>query len=177
MMDTIVVPKFYKGASYVVMFFASLFCLMLLFILPFAFAEPALLLGVFIMSGVVLYSFSSFRFMKKGLGEGQVFRIRFKDFIKVNAFVVLFFVLQSFVGITDILLQKELLTRLVDTILSQNSESFSQLTPAQLKDLKKELISSVQIVIWVFLLYAAILATHVIYTFRLLKKNNHLFAG
>jgi hypothetical protein len=176
-MNTVAVTGWYKVASYVLMFFASFFSLMLLFILPFAFAESALLLGVFILAGVVLYSFSSFRFMKKGLGEGYVFRGRFKDFIKVNAFVVLFFVLQSFVGITDILLKKDLLNQLVDTILSQNSESFSQLTPAQLKDLKNELISSVEIVIWVFLIYAAILTTHVIYTFRLLKKYNHLFAG
>jgi hypothetical protein len=175
-MNTIAVARLYKIASYVLLFFASFFSLMLLFILPFAFAEPALLLGVFIIAGVVLYSFSSFRFMKKGLGEGHVFRNRYKDFIKVNAFVVLFFVLQSFVGITDILLKKELLNQLIDTILSQNSESFSQLTPAQLKELKKELLASFQIVVWVFLIYAVILTAHVIYTFRLLKKNNHLFA-
>jgi len=176
-MNQIVVAGWYKIASYVLMFFASFFSLMLLFILPFAFAEPALLLEVFILAGVVLYSFSSFRFMKKGLGEGHVFRSRLKDFIKVNAFVVLFFVIRSFVGITDILTKKELLTQLVDTFLSQNSESFSQLTPAQLKELKKELVSSVEIVIWVFLIYAAILTAHVIHSFRLLKKNNHLFIG
>jgi hypothetical protein len=176
-MNTIASVRVYKIASYVLLFFASFFSLMLLFILPFAFAEPALLLGVFILTGVVLYSFSSFRFMKKGLGEGYIFRSRFKDFIKVNAFVVLFFVVQSIVGITDILLKKELLNQVVDTILSQNKESFSQLTPTQLKEFKMELIASIQIVVWVLLIYAAILTAHVIYTFRLLKKNNHLFAG
>jgi hypothetical protein len=176
-MNNTIGSRLYLIASYLLIVFAAFFTLMLLFVLPFAFAEPALLFGFFILTGVVLYSFSSFQFIKKGLEKGQILKARHKDFIKVNGYVVFFFVIQSFVGITDLLMKQAMLDQVVETILSQNKESFSALSPMQIKELKVQLISSLHVVMWVFLGYAVILALHVIYTFRLLKKNNHLFAG
>lgn len=165
----------YNVISYIVIVFAVLLVIFILFILPFALIEPALLFTLFVLVGVVLYSFSSFRFMQKGLNKNFVFRAGFSDFIKVNAFVTLFFLFQSFYGLSELLMNREILNKLLDVFINENKAIISSLPPSEQKIFRYQVLISARVSIWVFFSYNLFLLFHVISSFLLIQKNARLF--
>lgn len=166
---------FYTILSYLNLAFAALMVASILLILPFALSQPAMLFGVFVLTGVVLYSFSSFRFLQKGLRKNYVFRKGFRDFIKVNAFVALFFLVQSFVGLFDMVLNKNIINNLIENFLIQTSDIAAKMSKAELKILKDNLTNTLFILLWIFIIYNLCLLIHILFTFRFMKKNPQLF--
>lgn len=65
---------------------------MSLFALLIALSNPALLLSLFVIVAVVIYSFSSFIFLVKGIDQQRVLKSGLQDLIKVNAYVAIIFV-------------------------------------------------------------------------------------
>ena len=157
----------YRILSYLLILVASFIGLGVVMLLTAAFANPALLLSVFIASGVVLYSFSSFQFLNKGIIRNQKMKPGKKDFIKVNAYVALFFgVMNLFQSVTLIAEPK-----VINQILDQLSTGFQQQMPmnaAQLHGLVKG-------VLYFLMIYATLLIVHIQLTFRLLKRYAGVF--
>jgi len=166
---------FYTILTYFNLVFATLMVTSIILILPFAFSQPALLFQVFLLTGVVLYSFSSYRFMQKGLKQSQPFRTGFSDFIKVNAFVALFFIFHSLAGLLELIINKDMIYRFMETFSTQTSDVISDMTPAEQKKFKGAFVSIMYSVIWVLILYNLSLLTHVLFSFRFIKKNPQLF--
>lgn len=155
--------------SYVGLVLAALLALAVLPTFFIALANPSLLLSVFMLVGVVLYSFSSFAFLINGIDANRQLALRRKDFIKVNAYVTLVFAFLNLAQAITIISNPGLLAEL----LSRASEVSGQVADAKMLGLMKQVLRGL---IWFLLLYGLLLLAHVQITFRLLKQYAHLFS-
>ena len=164
----------YKIASYVLMLVAGLFSMVVLFTLPIGLANPPFLLGIFSILGVVLYSFSSFQFLSKGINKGHIFRKGFKDFIKVNAYVSLFFFLQSFISSLNIIIDREMWNKIIAEMQQFQSGMTANLSPQELIRINEQMKLFMQFGVWIVLAYSILLLLHILATLHLLKKRQNL---
>src|SRR5829696_2555663 len=86
----------YKIVTYLLLPIGSLLGLFTLIALLFALGNMAMLLSLFITGATVIYIFSSFVFLRKGIERSVVSKKFLKDLIKVNAYVALFFAIMGF---------------------------------------------------------------------------------
>lgn len=158
----------YRVISYVLIIVAGFLGFASLFALLIALANPALLLYVFIVAAVVLYSFTSFQFLQTGIRQGHSFRPGYKDFIKVNGYVSLVFVVQVVLSFIIIQTNPKLLQEQVNQVAAMQGPA-NQL-PA---DLRFKMMHAMN---WALFVYALVLGYHIFSTFRLLRKHAQLFA-
>jgi hypothetical protein len=157
----------YRILSYLLLPVASFIGIGVLMLLMGAFSNPAILLSVFVAGGVVLYSFSSFQFLTKGINRSHKLKPGRKDFIKVNAYVALFFgVMNLFQSVTLIADSK-----ILNEVLGQVEKGFPQEMPFK----KEQLYEIVRGMLYFLLIYAIALVIHVQLTFRLLRKFATVF--
>jgi membrane protease YdiL (CAAX protease family) len=156
----------YRIFSYFLLIIAAFLGIGLLAVLFIALANPAMLLNVFVAAAVVMYSISSFLFLINGIDGKKQLKPGLKDFIRVNAFVALFFcVMNIFQSVTVIM---------NPSILGEAINQMPQLTTGQ--QLPKDTILKVlRGSMWFLLFYSLILMAHIQICFRLLKQYSHLF--
>ena len=159
--------KVYRLISYLLIFVAFFIGMGVLMLLVGAFANPAILFSVFIAAGVVLYSFSSFQFLNKGIRGGQKMKPGRKDFIKVNAYVALFFGVMNIVQTITIMMEPTVLKQIITQVaaMPESGKMFSE----------NQLYSVMQTLMWFLLIYAIALVVHIQFTFRLLKTYAFVF--
>jgi hypothetical protein len=160
---------YYRIVSYVLIVIAGLLGLVDLFSLVVALSNPFLLLSVFILTGVIIYSFTSFSFLLKGIQGGRQCKPTLKDWIKVNAYVSVAFGL---------------------LVLVQNISFFSN--PANMTDVLKQVndmqgklktpgvstqavIGTLKGVLYFMIVYALLLLSHVFITLRLVRDYGRVF--
>lgn len=153
----------YRIFSYILIVIAAFFGIASLFGLLMALVNPALLIDLFVIISVVIYSITSFVFLQKGISFNSPLQPRLKDLIKVNAYVAIIFVgicIFQFIAIISnpSLLQAEPSMQVFGTTLS-----------------KTLVLKMVKIRIWFMLIYSLILGLHILQTFRYLKEYAHLF--
>ncbi|HMO31897.1 MAG TPA: hypothetical protein PKE63_01530 [Lacibacter sp.] len=105
--------------------------------------------------------------MRKVVQQGKPFRPGFKDFIKVNGYVSLVFVVQMVLSYIAVQANPQLMQEQIRQVAEMQG-SANQL-PAGM------LLKMMHIMIWVLFLYALLLGYHVFTTFRLLRQHAHLF--
>jgi hypothetical protein len=167
----------YQIVSYLLVLAAGFLGFILLFILPAALSNPAMLFGVFIIVGVVLYSFTSFRFLKQGLMREQFFRKRFKDLIKVNGYVSVFFVAQTFFVFGGLMMKQDLLYKSVEELFQNPPAGLSEFSKAEQNQIQIKMVKALKIAGWCMFVYAALLTFHLLNTFQFIKRKNHLFSA
>jgi hypothetical protein len=157
---------FYRIFSYFLLIIAAFLGIGLVAVLFIALANPSMLLNVFVGAAVVLYTISSFMFLINGIDGKKQLKPGLKDFIRVNAFVALFFcVMNIFQSITVIM---------NPSVLGEAMNQMPQLTNGQ--QLPKEtILKVVKGAMWLLLIYSIILLAHIQICFRLLKQYAHLF--
>ncbi len=165
----------YTILSYINLVFAIWMGFGILNVLPIAFSQPAFLFQLFLFAGVVLYSFSSFRFLQKGLRKGYVFQNGFKDFIKVNSFVTLFYILEIFLIFFFINYFNDLFNNSINDNLSKNSNLLTEMDPEFQKIIGGDLASFLYNFFSVLFLNCLLLFFHILFSFRFIKKNPQLF--
>jgi hypothetical protein len=153
--------KTYRIISYLLIVVAFFIGLGVMMLLGAAFSNPAILLSVFVAAAVVLYSFSSFQFLNKGIRGGQKLKPGRKDFIKVNAYVSLFFGVMNLVQTITIIAEPALLREVINQVAAMPASgmNFS----------KDQLFNIMQGLVWFLLIYAVALVVHIQFSFRLLK--------
>jgi hypothetical protein len=158
----------YRIFSYVLIVIAAFFGIASLFALLMALVNPALLLSVFVIIAVVIYSIASFVFLQKGINSNQPLQPRLKDWIKVNAYVAIVFVGMNIFQSVALINNPNLL-----------QEAMKQATGMQAfaSPLSETLVlKMIKAIIWFMLIYSVILGIHILQTFRYLKEYAHLFA-
>jgi hypothetical protein len=148
----------YRIISYLLIVVAGFIALAVITMLGVAFSNPAALLSVFLAGGVVLYSFASFQFLTKGITKGQTMKPGRKDFIKVNAYVTLFF------GVMNLIQAITLIIYPVD--LKEVANQFTQIPTGGSGFSLEQMMKAI---LWFLLIYALALIVHVQLTFRLLR--------
>ena len=90
-----------------------------------------------------------------------------KDFIKVNAYVSLFFGVMNIVQTVTIIAEPTLLREVINQVaqIPETGKSFSQ----------EQLYTIMQSIVWFLLIYAVALVVHIQFSFRLLKIYASVF--
>lgn len=131
---------------------------------------PSVLLSFFIIASTVIYSLSSMSFLTKGIDRSLPLKASLKDWIKVNAFVTIAFVVINLFSAIYLLASPQLINQLIRSFLDQNSINLGsgELNAASL-------IKTTQYCLVGQLVYVIILMIHIIMTFKLVKKYETLF--
>jgi hypothetical protein len=161
--------QLYKVLSFIIMLIALLLSFIVIAGLLVALANPVLLLNVFILGAVVIYSFTSFSFLQKGLIRKQKVKSRLKDWIKVNAYVSLFLCSLFFLNGTSVLMSS-------DMVLMKITEEFMSQQAGLPEGLNIALMLKVIKAASMFLLITGLIGLmHIRTTLRLVKEYNYLF--
>ena len=156
----------YRILSYLLLFVALISSFNLLASLIIALANPSILLQVFLSATIVLYSFSSFAFLKRGIDGGNKLKNGLKDFIKVNGYVAAVLSLLMIIAGAAAILSPELLKKASEMMPAMPGNN--EISKSDFSSLLKRLV-------WFMLIYGIILLIHIQITFRLLKQYAHLF--
>lgn len=158
----------YRIASYLLIMIAVFLGIMDTMALMIALANPALLLQVFIIACVVIYSFTAFSFLIKGLDQQRALKTRTRDLIRVNGFVALFFAVLLIVQFITLTTNPQLWDELLQQAYQLQQPGAEGLSQSALKTILKGTM-------YFLLGYGLVLLFHILFTFQLLKRNAHLF--
>jgi hypothetical protein len=134
----------------------------------FALSNMAMLFSVFLTGATVIYIFSSFVFLQKGIDKKMVSKHFLKDLIKVNAFVCLFFSILGLMQGIMILLNPAATQILIDNMKAMQPETQQAVDSARLLQVMK-------VVLYFMIVLSSLLLFHIGSTFRYLKQYPDLF--
>ena len=159
----------YRLVTFILLPIAGLNALSVIGILPTAFSNPLMLIAVFLSCAIIIYTFSSFIFLTKGIQNGKTLKSSFKDLIKVNAYVVIAYTAMVLIVVivyfASPVLQKMVYDNLAKLPSSMNPNNIS----------KEELVHTFRSALIFFGAYSAVLLFHIIITLQLIKKYKALF--
>jgi hypothetical protein len=158
----------YRIFSYFLLIIAAIFGIAALFVLLIALSNPPLLLSVFVIAAVVIYSIASFLFLLNGIDGKRQLQPKLRDWIKVNAYVALVFVIMNIIQSIAVLQNPAILSDAVKQVTDMQ-QSKAPVSAAMMLRIMKA-------VVWFLLFYAVILGIHISFTFRYLKQYANLFA-
>ena len=161
--------KLYTVLTYILIPIALFFGFLDVLILFSSLANPSALIMVFIIACLVIYTFSSYKFLKLGLEREVVQTSKLKDWIKVNAYVSFFLCSLFFVNSISVLVS-------TNAVLLKFIDEFLQQQPNMPKEITNALVLSILKGVSVLLLITGIIGiVHIRTTLRLVKQNAHLF--
>ena len=161
--------KLYRVLSFILIPIALLFAFIDIAFLMTALGNPSVLIFVFAIACLVIYTFASFSFLKRGIEREQHQSAKLKDWIKVNAYVSLFLCSLFFINsISLLIMASDTLIKMIDELLLQQPGMPKEITSAMLIPYFKGLA--------VLLLITGIIGiVHIRTTLRLVKQHEHLF--
>lgn len=161
--------KLYTVLTYILIPIALLFGFLDIIFLLSSLGNPSALLIVFILACFVIYTFTSFKFLKQGIEKEQIQTNKLKDWVKVNAFVSLFLCSLFFINsISLLIMDSNTLIKMIDELLQQQPGMPKEITSAMLIPYFKGLAG-------LLLVTGIIGIVHIRTTLRLVKQNEHLF--
>ncbi len=163
--------KIFRILSYIMIPIACLFGLMGLLVLIPALMNPSMWLMLFLFASIVIYTFSSFKFLRSGIERNARCKPSLKDWIKVNAYVSLVMGGMFFINAIGIL-------SLGPVALSDFVTQLIDAQPNLPKGIKPEfIISLLKGVAGFMLVCSIIIIAHVILGLGMVKKFGHLFSS
>jgi hypothetical protein len=161
--------KLYTVLSYILIPIALFFAFLDIALLLSSLANASVLIMVFIIACLVIYTFASFKFLKAGIEKEVAQTAKLKDWIKVNAYVSFFLCSLFFINAISVLISSDLvLLKFIDEFLESQSSIPKELTSALMLSLLKG--------VSVFLLITGIVGLmHIRTSLRLLKQYAYLF--
>ena len=161
--------KLYLVLSYILIPIALFFGFMDSILLISALANPSAMILVFAMACIVIYSFTSFKFLKLGIEREQIQTTKLKDWIKVNAYVSLLMFSLIFLNAVSIFLSNDaLLISYLENLLAQQSGLSKELN-SQL------LLKMMRVAAYFLFVIGAVGILHIRMTLKLVRDNDHLF--
>jgi hypothetical protein len=160
---------YYRAVSYIIIVIAGLFAFVDLFSILVALSNPAVLINIFILTAVIIYSFASFVFLTKGIQKKQQCKASLKDWIKVNAYVAVVFGLLALVQGVLFFASPASMADAVKQVNMMMEKTNQPGASAQM------VISMMKSMLFCMIIYAALLLSHVFITLRLVKDYAALF--
>ncbi|MCW3087745.1 MAG: hypothetical protein JWQ78_1131 [Sediminibacterium sp.] len=161
----------FRILTFILLPIASLFAIMDLMMLGTALANPAFLLIVFIFAAFVIYTFSSLKFLTKGIDTGRPCAASLRDWIRVNAFVSIGMGVICLLNAVSVFLVSDVQLR---QYLAQVLEKQPNVPPMLNLDL---FLRIMKIAAGFMLFTSIILLAHIFLNFRVMKQYRHLFQG
>jgi uncharacterized membrane protein YuzA (DUF378 family) len=158
----------YKILSYILLPIAALLGLFTFIFLFAALSSPAALLPVFTMAATVIYVFTSFSFLQKSIIQQRQVKAKLRDWIKVNAYVAMFVAISSLMqGVTFLA---------NPAIMKEALEQANSMMKQMNQPVTYDLMDMMKGIIYFIIGFAAVLLTHIVISFQLLKKYKDYFA-
>ncbi len=126
-----------------------------------------MLLPVFLVACIAIYIFSSFTFVLNGIIKGKVCKSSLKDWIKVNAFVSLFFSSLCVTNFIYLRSKPELMKDFTKQILATQKN-----IPPEAMAILPQLINGI---LYTMLGLGIILLVHISLSFTFIKTKSNLF--
>jgi ABC-type uncharacterized transport system permease subunit len=121
------------------------------------------------MACIVIYSFTSFKFLKLGIEREQIQTTKLKDWIKVNAFVSLLMFSLIFLNAVALLLSNDTtLIKYIDEFLAQQSG-----LPPEMNS--QFVLKTMRITAYFLFVIGAVGILHIRMTLKLVKEYDYLF--
>lgn len=161
--------KLYLVLSYILIPIALFFGFMDSILLLSALTNPSAMILVFAMACIVIYSFTSFKFLKLGIEREQTQTTKLKDWIKVNAYVSLLMFCLIFLNAVSILLSSDvILIKFIDEFLAQQSGLPSEMN-------SQFILKTLHVAAYFLFVIGAVGILHIRMTLRLVKEYDYLF--
>ena len=161
--------KLYTVLSYILIPIALFFAFLDIALLLSSLANSSMLIIVFIIACLVIYTFASFKFLKAGIEKEVAQSAKLKDWIKINAYVSFFLCSLFFINSISVLISNDIvLLKLIDEFLVSQ--------PSIPKELTSTLMLSLIKGVSLFLLITGIVGLiHIRTSLRLVKQYAYLF--
>ena len=161
--------KLYLVLSYIFIPIALFFGFMDSILVISALSNPSALILLFAMACIVIYSFTSFKFLKLGIEREQIQTTKLKDWIKVNAYVSLLMFCLIFLNAVSILLSSDvILTKFIDEFLAQQSG-----LPPEMNS--QFVLKTLHVAAYFLFVIGAVGILHIRMTLKLVKEYDYLF--
>jgi len=157
----------YRIFSILLLPVAIIYTVVFLMFIRAAFDNPTMLIPLFLVACVAIYSFASLNFLIRGVDGKKVLGRSSKDWLKVNAIVSAIFAILMISQCIVFIMHPEMLQDLA-TQAKQNAG-------AELKANNATIENYLRVTSYFFLVYAIVLLTHVILSFYYTKMYNYLF--
>ena len=157
----------YRIFSFLLLPIALLFAISVLLFIRAAFANPGMLIPLFIIACVTIYSFAALNFLIKGIDGKKYLGRSSKELLKVNAIVSILFSLLMISQCVVFIIQPEMLHQLA-VQAKQNSGD-------ELKISLDVFENYLRITSYFFLAYAIVLLIHTLLSFQFVRLYNFLF--
>jgi len=158
----------YRLVSYALLPVAVVLGLATVVALFFALGNLAMLFSVFLTGATVIYIFSSFIFLQRGIGKKIACKQSLKDLIKVNAYVALFFSILGLMQGIMILLNPEASKLFLDNMMAMQANNTHAPDTASL-------MKVVKVVLYFMIALSSLLLFHLGATFRYLRQYQDIF--
>ncbi len=161
--------SFYKILGIILMPVAVLFAIFTAMMLVIGLAAPPLLLAAFILGSIVIYIYTSNRFFYKGILNAKPCKHQLRDWIRVNAFVSIFFCAWCLLDVVTILFKPALIEQLANQIISTQQTNLPPGFTAT------TFVSFAKGLFWFLGFVSITLLMHIFMSFRLMKSYQHVF--
>lgn len=157
----------YRILTYILLAIGGFVAMMVLGMLLMALANPVLLLAVFLLACVVIYTYGSWRFLNRAIDAHQYCKPSLRDLIKVNAYGTLAFAILSLLQSIAIMVNPQ--------VLNQSMEEAIAMQPNATEGMEEMMLATAKVITRLLLVYSVLLITHIAITFRLLRQHADAF--
>lgn len=158
---------FYRILTYLLLAIAGIIAFFVFGGLLAALANPVMLIFVFLMVCVVIYSYCSFRFLSRGIDAHMYCKPSLRDLIRVNGIGTLALGGMIFINALVLKMKPEMLNMVIEQAVSMQKE--------EIEGMEEMMYSAMKSMLNFLLAYGLILLIHVSMTFRLLKQHADAF--
>ena len=156
----------YRLLSFLLAPIAVLLSISALLLIGTALSNPAMLFPLFLIVCIAIYSFASLHFLIKGIDGKKYLGKSSKDWLKVNAYACIIFILIIISEFIVFIMHPEILQQ----IIAQAKQSNSRLAVNE-----NDIENFASKILYLLLAYALVLLIHVLMSFQYIKQYNFLF--
>lgn len=164
--------KLFRILSAILMPIVFILAFIVLFFLLFSFSNPMMLLGIFVYACVVIYMVKSVQFFRRHVEAGIPAKANTRDWIRVNAFVAIFFVLQIIFNAVYMFVEHDKMIAMIQVMLNrmQDAEGTTAMPVTG-----EQMYGAIKNLMIFFLIFDVLLAVHIFCSFKIIKKYRDLF--
>lgn len=157
----------YRILTFLLLPMAALFAIFAMIFITAAFANPAMLVPMFLIICVVIYSFASANFILRGIDKQRFLGKSAKDWLKINAYISSFYAIMMIVQCAMLLYNPSQIAELTHTAMERGANDI--VIP------EATLLKYISIMMNLFLFHSIILFIHVGLTLGYMKSYKSLF--
>ena len=161
------IVKIYKILTFILLPIVSILGVICLLSLIMALGNPSILLPLSMLICTVIYVFTSNAFLQKGLLRGMKCNPSLKDWIKVNAYVTMFFASMSVMQFVTFIFHPDLLQQFTSQAMAMQKDM-----PSDAMVMMPKVIRSVM---YFILTFGLLLLAHIAISLSFLKQYGSLF--